>query len=447
MVAQAFFDSHTLVPVENEAGGQARTWRICSQGKVNVRSEPLHEAERIRYAEAGEEFEATGPFRIQRDKLKKPSTIEWLCMANGGGYVCTTSSKDPGKLVACLKRKRSSTQMKEPDVALLIKPEWCDQILDNGKVWEIRGERCLKRGRFAIAASGTGTLVGEATLVDSLPVGKYNAESKELEPYRNEKKYRRLFMAKEWNMPKHRIKDLSIVTYPKVYAWVLDDAVRYKKPVPYDHPQGCVKWVKLGDTGNGGVELMEEDNGGKSDASSSPSSSSESQSSGEEPDDPVKGSPRAAPEVESPEAKAAAAPEAKSPEKAAAALEATSPEAKSPEKVAAPPEEKSPEEKVAAAAAALQIPDAGTPALQRLQWATSMLNSGLSEDSVVALFQCLLEATGDLGPDPAKAIAALKESKAGFAVRKWESSGKPRVATLAKKVTERWWAQARGQRR
>lgn len=46
-------------------------------------------------------------------------------------------------------------------------------------------------------------------------------------------------------MPKHRITDMSIVTYPKVFAWVLRDAVRYNPPLPYEHVQGCVKWVTL----------------------------------------------------------------------------------------------------------------------------------------------------------------------------------------------------------
>ena len=43
------------------------------------------------------------------------------------------------------------------DRALVIKPEWCEQIFAHGKRWEIRGEPCNRRGRFAIAESGTST--------------------------------------------------------------------------------------------------------------------------------------------------------------------------------------------------------------------------------------------------------------------------------------------------
>ena len=41
------------------------------------------------------------------------------------------------------------------------------------------------------------------------------------------------------------ITDLSIVTYPVVYAWVLDEPMRYEVPIPYAHNQGAVKWVVL----------------------------------------------------------------------------------------------------------------------------------------------------------------------------------------------------------
>ena len=33
--------------------------------------------------------------------------------------------------------------------------------------------------------------------------------------------------------------------YKKTHAWVLNRAVRLKKPVPYDHPSGAVIWVLL----------------------------------------------------------------------------------------------------------------------------------------------------------------------------------------------------------
>jgi len=35
--------------------------------------------------------------------------------------------------------------------------------------------------------------------------------------------------------------------YQKTYAWVLTNAKRLRVPIPYQHPQGAVIWVKLPD--------------------------------------------------------------------------------------------------------------------------------------------------------------------------------------------------------
>ena len=131
------------------------------------------------------------------------------------------------------------------DRALVIKPEWCEQIFAHGKRWEIRGEPCNRRGRFAIAESGTCTLVGEATLVDCFRVGMYNRETERLVPYSEEEIDSRLFLGRPEHFEKHRITDLSIVKYPVVYAWVLAEPRKYEEPIPYVHPQGAIKWVIL----------------------------------------------------------------------------------------------------------------------------------------------------------------------------------------------------------
>jgi len=35
------------------------------------------------------------------------------------------------------------------------------------------------------------------------------------------------------------------IGYEDLYAWVLEDVVPFKKPVPYKHPSGAVTWVTL----------------------------------------------------------------------------------------------------------------------------------------------------------------------------------------------------------
>lgn len=32
------------------------------------------------------------------------------------------------------------------------------------------------------------------------------------------------------------------------WAWVLENAIRYDTPIPYEHPQGAVIWVSLRNT-------------------------------------------------------------------------------------------------------------------------------------------------------------------------------------------------------
>lgn len=107
---------------------------------------------------------------------------------------------------------------------LIIKTEWINKILDDNKIWEIRSKNTTKRGRIALIESGTKTVVGIANLIDSFPVDTLVLNN---------------------NKDKHFIEDLSIVNYKKPHAWVIENAVRLKEPIPYTHPQGAVIWVQL----------------------------------------------------------------------------------------------------------------------------------------------------------------------------------------------------------
>lgn len=108
--------------------------------------------------------------------------------------------------------------------ALIIRKPWIDKILDDGKIWEMRATKTKVRGRIGLIEAGSGLIVGEVTLVDSLDPATADG-----------------FM-------KHHIEDESLLKkWP--YPWVMSKPVRYEKPIPYKHPQGAVIWVKL-DTPN-----------------------------------------------------------------------------------------------------------------------------------------------------------------------------------------------------
>lgn len=109
------------------------------------------------------------------------------------------------------------------DRALIIKREWLSRIFDFGKVWEMRSRNTKIRGKIHLIESGSGLVVGECTLVDSIKVKPEMAAA---------------------NKHCHHVDDLPLLE-KWCYAWVIQDAKRYETPIPYDHPMGAVIWVSL----------------------------------------------------------------------------------------------------------------------------------------------------------------------------------------------------------
>jgi hypothetical protein len=109
---------------------------------------------------------------------------------------------------------------------LIIKEPWIDLILDGKKPWEIRGSNTKIRGKICLIKSGSGLIVGECEIVNSKLVSHESLIQ---------------------NQDKHciDIKHWSQIPYRKPHAWVMQNPVRYKEPIPYKHPQGAVIWVNL----------------------------------------------------------------------------------------------------------------------------------------------------------------------------------------------------------
>jgi hypothetical protein len=110
---------------------------------------------------------------------------------------------------------------------LLIKKEPLAKILAGTKTWEIRGKTTARRGWIALIESKSGHVVGICEVVDvrgplSLAELRRNARRTGFVP--------------------------TSRPYPKTYAWVLRNARRLAKPVPYKHPSGAVIWVRLADS-------------------------------------------------------------------------------------------------------------------------------------------------------------------------------------------------------
>ena len=126
-----------------------------------------------------------------------------------------------------------------PDRALVLKPNWIEEILAGRKLWELRGENLHLRGIVALAAKGE--LFGEVTIEHAMLVGIRDAEGTLLAPAGNEQN----FLALPANMDKHRVKDLNSISYSRVFAWVMSGPLRYASRVPYRHSPGAIKFVDL----------------------------------------------------------------------------------------------------------------------------------------------------------------------------------------------------------
>jgi hypothetical protein len=109
---------------------------------------------------------------------------------------------------------------------LIIKGHWLDLILSGMKPWEIRGSNTSIRGRIALIKSGTGMIFGTVELF-----GVKNLTQWDLLEYHE----------------KHRVYDLDDIPYRQPRAWVLQNPVKFDKPIPYKHKQGAVIWVNLPD--------------------------------------------------------------------------------------------------------------------------------------------------------------------------------------------------------
>lgn len=114
--------------------------------------------------------------------------------------------------------------MSDLDRALIVRQPWIDLILSGQKTWEMRSQKTNVRGRIGLIEQGTGLIVGECHLDDvAEPVDNFNPG---------------------WGYHLHKVDNFALLEKWR-FPWVLSGAVRYEKPIPYQHPKGAVIWVKL----------------------------------------------------------------------------------------------------------------------------------------------------------------------------------------------------------
>lgn len=96
---------------------------------------------------------------------------------------------------------------------------------DGRKSLEIRGKDSALRGAVALIASGTGTIVAVADLVDVL--GPLTLDD-----------YRRL-------QPQHRVADVEALPYARTFGYVFANVRVLTVPQRYRHRSGAVTWCIL----------------------------------------------------------------------------------------------------------------------------------------------------------------------------------------------------------
>jgi hypothetical protein len=110
------------------------------------------------------------------------------------------------------------------DRALIVKKPRIDLILSGEKTWEMRSKPTKITGWIGLIEQGTGLIVGRAFLTS----GWIRPSKQELID----------------NHSKHLVDDTDILER-WCYAWEIERAERFDKPIKYKHPKGAVVWVKL----------------------------------------------------------------------------------------------------------------------------------------------------------------------------------------------------------
>lgn len=126
----------------------------------------------------------------------------------------------------------------DPSKALVLKPQWARRVLANGKTLELRSRSTNVRGTVAIAASGTGMLLGEVEIYDVVRLARRNPTTGLLEEDHP------LGLRNTQEM--HQVEDMSILSsYQQVFGWRLRRPKLYNTPQPYVHTPGAIQWVNL----------------------------------------------------------------------------------------------------------------------------------------------------------------------------------------------------------
>ena len=124
--------------------------------------------------------------------------------------------------------------------ALIIDEPGIGAILSGKKTWEMRKRNCNVHGTIGLIREGSGQVVGVAEIDGSgPPIMTIAGYAKTAKRHRTPPEHQKGAFTGGWRIP-----------------WLLQNAKRLKKPVPYKHPSGAVIWVNLAPSVSRAVEAQ-----------------------------------------------------------------------------------------------------------------------------------------------------------------------------------------------
>ncbi|WP_217358039.1 hypothetical protein [Alteromonas pelagimontana] len=115
-----------------------------------------------------------------------------------------------------------------PNIGLVIDEPYISQIFTGEKTWEMRGTRTGKRQVIGLIKKGTKHIFGTAELFACEGPLSYEQLLSATDKHGISKAKVEAGLLDKWN-----------------YAWKLRNIEEFDSPIPYEHPNGAVTWVKL----------------------------------------------------------------------------------------------------------------------------------------------------------------------------------------------------------
>lgn len=108
---------------------------------------------------------------------------------------------------------------------LIIKAPYIGWILAGEKDIELRGFNTTKRGKIALIQSGTGQVIGEVEILETIKIETNN-------------QYESL-------RARHCVgANRKDIKYKTLWGWVLSNPIKYNEPIRYSQKKGQQVWVK-----------------------------------------------------------------------------------------------------------------------------------------------------------------------------------------------------------